>query len=102
MMIAIHRTPLFKPGSVVATPGCLEALAKASQSVWVFLSRHLIGDWGDLEVEDKLLNDEAVKDGSRILSAYVLTTGEKIWLITEAEDDNGLRVATTALLPEEY
>jgi hypothetical protein len=41
-------------------------------------------------------------DGSRILSAYVLPTDVKIWIITEAADEKGERAATTALLPEEY
>jgi hypothetical protein len=48
------------------------------------------------------LNDEAVMDGSRILFAYVTANGERIWVITEAKDDNGKRAATTILLPEEY
>lgn len=96
-MIAM-RSPLFNPGH----PGCLEALEKAGQNVWEFLSQHLAGDWGVLDAEDKAANDEAVKDGSRILSAYILKTNVKVWLITEATDENGNRAATTALLPEEY
>lgn len=99
-MIAVK--PLFKPGRVVATPGALEALEEAGQSVWVFLARHLAGDWGAVDVHDKAANDEALKDGSRLLSAYLLNTGKTIWLITEAQDDNGNRALTTALLPSEY
>lgn len=101
-MIAINHTPLFRPGRIVATPGCLEQLERAGQNLWDFLARHLAGDWGELDEIDKLSNDDAVKDGSRILSAYILKTGVKIWLITEAEDDAGNREATTGLLPEEY
>ena len=52
--------------------------------------------------DDKQLNDQSVIDGSRILSAYRLSTGEKLWVITEAEDDHGHRVATTILKPDEY
>lgn len=100
-MIAV-KSPLFKPGRVVATPGALEALEQAGQSVWEFLTRHLAGDWGVVDAEDKAANDEALKDGSRLLSAYILTTGEKIWIITEAEDDNGNREVSTALLPSDY
>ena len=48
------------------------------------------------------LNDEALQDGSRILSAYITRAGEKIWIITEATDDRGQRSATTILLPDEY
>lgn len=52
--------------------------------------------------EDKEANNEALKDGSRLLSAYILPTGIKIWLLSESEDDHGNREATTALLPDEY
>ena len=100
-MIAVSK-PLFKLGQTVATPGALEKLGEAGQSVWEFLSRHVVGDWGVVGEEDKALNDEAVKHGSRILSAYLMKTGEKIWIITEAADDQGLRAATTLLLPDEY
>lgn len=50
----------------------------------------------------KRLNDEAMHDGSRILSAYILPTDVKIWIITEAADEKGERAATKALLPSEY
>jgi len=36
------------------------------------MERHIAKDWGDLSNEDKKLNDRALHDGSRILSAYVL------------------------------
>lgn len=101
-MIAV-MTPLFKPGQVLATPGALNALQEAGQSIWEFLGpRHFVGDWGVVDDEDKEANNEALKDGSRLLSAYILKTGVKIWVITEAEDDHGSRAATTALLPDEY
>ena len=96
------KTPLFKLGQVVATPGALESLEKAGQSPWEFLSRHAGGDWGTVDAGDSAANDAALKDGSRILSAYLLKDGVKIWVITEAEDDHGHRAATTILLPDEY
>ena len=101
-MIAINKIPLFKPGRLLATPGCLSELEKAGQNLWQFLAAHLAGDWGVVDADDKAANDASVKEGSRILSAYGLKTGQKIWIITEAEDESGDRVATTALLPEEY
>ncbi len=66
------------------------------------VERHIAKNWGDLSDEDKRLNDEALHDGSRILSAYILPTDVKILIITEDADDNGNRTATTALLPEKY
>ena len=100
-MIAV-KTPLFKPGRLLATPGALEALERSGQNIWTFVTRHLAGDWGTVDADDKAANDEALKDGSRLLSAYVLSTGEKIWIITEAADDYGNRAATTVLTPDEY
>ena len=100
-MITLKK-PLFSPGQILATPGCLEMLETTGQNVWEFLSRHLVGDWGVVCPEDAEANNAALKDGSRILSAYVLKNGEKIWLITEAIGDSGNREATTALLPSEY
>jgi len=95
--------PKFSLGQVVATPGALEALNESNQSPWEFISRHASGDWGEeLCDEDRELNEQALSDGSRLLSSYRTKASRKIWVITEAEDDSGQRAATTVLLPEEY
>ena len=100
-MIKISR-PRFELGRVVATPTALKVLEDAQQSPIEFLDRHVHGDWGDLSLEDRECNEAALRDGSRILSAYITRCGEKIWIITEAADVRGNRPATTILLPEEY
>ena len=98
-----RRLPKFRLGQVVATPGALEAFVKASDDPTVYLRRHQTGDWGDLDAEDKQANDHAVAHENdterqgRVLSAYRLKDGTKIWIITERD-----RSATTILLPEEY
>lgn len=90
-------------GQLLSTPGALEALRANGQSPMELVSRHVKGDWGEeLCEEDKLLNDQSLIDGSRLLSAYKLKDGTKMWVITEAIDDNGYRAATTLLLPSEY
>ncbi len=89
--------PLFPLGQTVATPGALEALEEAGQSALEFLQRHQAGDWGIVPEEDKAENDYSVSRHLRILSAYELNDGVKIWLITEAD-----RSVTTVLLPSEY
>lgn len=98
--------PKFELGRLLITPGAQEALAETGESVWTYLARHAQGDWGEVDAEDAAANDEALRDGSRLLSAYTLTLkdGEtqRLWLISEAEDDNGVRVATTCLLATEY
>ena len=87
----------FLLGQLVATPGALAALQDAGQNALEFLSRHQHGDWGDLSEEDKQENEFSILNDLRILSAYTLTTGVRIWIITEAD-----RSVTTILLPEEY
>jgi hypothetical protein len=88
--------------ATIATPGALEALAAAGQSADEFLARHVVGDWGDLDQEDREANDAALIDGSRIVSAYQSRKGERIWIITEAADDQGHRSSSTLLLPRDY
>lgn len=94
--------PEFDLGQVVATPGALEALKKNDMTGLELLARHSSGDWGELCAEDKQANDHALMHGSRLLSAYVLPDGEKLWIITEAADEHGRRCATTLLRPDEY
>jgi hypothetical protein len=100
--VSPNETKKFSLGRIVATPGAIHALLAAGQSADEFLSRHVTGDWGDLDDEDRALNDAALVDGSRILSAYTTRTGVRIWVITEAVNDVGLRYGTMLLLPEEY
>ena len=98
------KQPLFKLGQVCATPAALACLEQAHHGIWEFLSRHVAGDWGVVDDEDKAANRQSLEDGSRILSAYILNDANKtkIWVITEAENDHGNRAATTLLLPSEY
>lgn len=87
----------FPLGRVVATPGALRALQEAEQSPAEFLDRHVSGDWGDLDDEDKQENEFSVRNGFRILSVYTTSAGDRLYVITEAD-----RSVTTILLPEEY
>lgn len=87
--------PLFDLGAIFMTQGASEALNPA-QALDLLL-RHVSGDDGNLDDEDKATNREAIKHGMRILSAYEAPNGERVWIITEAS-----RAMTTLLLPSEY
>ena len=102
MIQSMTNQPRFPLGQVLATPGAIEVLESSGQSPTEFLAKHVRGDWGIVDAEDKAANDQSLIDGSRILSAYRTSKGEKLWVITEACDDQGRRAATTILLPEEY
>lgn len=93
------KVPLFALGQIVATPGALTALGKAGQTPLEFLERHVLGDWGELDDEDRKENQLSLKRGFRLLSSYRTSSEDrtKVWVITEAD-----RSVTTLLLPEEY
>lgn len=87
----------FPLGQVVATPGALGALQESGEEVTPYLRRHSGGDWGELDEHDLRENQLSLQRGFRLLSAYTLRSGIKIWIITEAD-----RSSTTILLPDEY
>ncbi|MEZ6131191.1 MAG: hypothetical protein R3C59_21160 [Planctomycetaceae bacterium] len=95
--MVLERKPLFPLGQVVATPGALESLGQAGQTPLEFLGRHVRGDWGDVCKEDANANEQALQDGSRILSSYRTKLDEKLWIITEAD-----RSSSCVLRPDEY
>ena len=87
----------FLLGHLVATPGSLAAFARTGEEPIMFVARHAVGDWGEIDDEDRRENERALVDGCRLLSAYHLRDGTRIWIITEAD-----RSSTTILLPGEY
>ena len=88
-------SPALKLGQIVATPNALAHITQTD--ITLALARHVAGDWGDLCAEDKQVNDQALTEGMRILSAYHAANGTKFWIITEGD-----RSVTTVLLPEDY
>lgn len=95
--LAAGAAPRFSLGRIVATPAALAALVVANVSSHTLLARHARSDWGDLDDHDRQENERALTDVTRLLSAYLLPDGSKVWIITEAD-----RSATTLLLPDEY
>jgi hypothetical protein len=87
----------FNPGSLYITPGASAAIEASGETPLAYLARHLSGDWGEVGPEDWQENEFSLEHGFRLLSAYRLRSGERIWVITEAT-----RESTTILLPNEY
>ena len=87
--------PMFSIGRLVSTPGALERVPH--EEMLTALSRHIRGDWGDVDEHDRSENELSLKEGFRLLSVYHTRASVKFWIITEAD-----RSATTVLLPEEY
>ena len=91
----------FPLGRLLMTPGAQRALVTAGIDPLDLLAHHAAGDWGLVCAEDWEANNDAAREGDRLLSAYPLdpnrSEGPRVWIITEAN-----RLATTLLLPEEY
>lgn len=92
----------FPLGQLVQTRGVAERRFtnnKFDEHVRKSLSRYMQGDWGELCLDDKAQNDEALESGDRILASYIHPAYPdfKIWIITEYD-----RSVTTILFPHEY
>ncbi len=95
---------VFNTGQIVATRGVYDLACQNpdfARFIQKSLNRHVKGDWGDVDDEDKQTNDQALKQGTRLLSAYNDDRFPKcgvatVWIITEAD-----RSATTIHIPDE-
>ena len=87
----------FHLGEIISTTQLFVYCEKNRFALFSYLIRHANGDWGDVCKEDWKSNDEALKNGERLLSEYKLPDDRRIWIITEWN-----RSATTLLFPEDY
>ena len=90
----------FPVGQVVVTNG-VHSLIQEDKEFEAFVGKafvkHCNGEWGDLCEEDKETNEEALKNGDRLLSKYNYNEEISIYIITEWD-----RSVTTILFPSEY
>lgn len=92
-----------KLGRIVATPGVLESVELVR--ITECLLAHARGEWGCVCEQDQRTNEEALKRGFRVHSAWPIDPAQPseghgantLWIITDWD-----RSITTVLLPEEY
>ena len=87
--------PKFCLGRTVATQGAIAQLTQ--EDILKSLARHQTGDWGDLCEEDRMANEQALRQEGRLVSVYYSADKVKFYIITEWD-----RSLTTVLLPLEY
>jgi len=82
----------------MVTSGVLALCPTPDLSIQIasLIRRHATGDWGALDTEDCQENENSLRDGNRLLSAYTLE-GIKVYVITEYD-----RSVTTVLRADEY
>jgi len=93
----------FELGRLVTTKNVADQMSsnkEFAEFVNVSLKRYLNCDWGEMDTDDKAMNDEAVNSGD--LTIHGSYSNEchsdwKIWIITEWD-----RSVTTILFPSEY
>ena len=95
-------TVVLELGLLCITPAARDALSRRGLVAGVYMTRHAMGDFGDLDAEDQAANKAALSNGRRVFSSYNLPergddSVSKVWVITEAD-----RSVTTVLLPTEY
>ena len=90
-----YRPIRFPTGEVRATTAALANISK--EKLIQLVNRHIRGDWGDTCMKDQKANEQAIRDGGRILSWYQISGKLRVLIITEAD-----RSATTVMLANEY
>ena len=87
--------PKFALGQTVITANAKAVLPELD--VVLALQRHYSGDWGDVDDHDRKVNEDALRNGDRLVSVYKSVRDQKFYIITEWN-----RSVTTVLLPEDY
>jgi hypothetical protein len=85
----------FRLGRIVSTSNALSQLTH--EDILTAIQRHQAGDWGDVDQHDQQANNQALIEGTRLLSVFYSQRGIRFWIITEAD-----RSVTTVLMPEDY
>jgi hypothetical protein len=95
MSLSSLPTAKFRMGQIVMTHSVMNSLSE--EDIFTGIRRHQSGDWGDVCEAHRAANDQALVEGTRLLSIYCTPQGITSWIITEAD-----RSVTTILLPEDY
>ncbi len=85
---------LFTLGEIVVKPEAARLMAMQRINP-ASLLRHVTGDWGDAGQDQKRTNDEAVREGGRVLSVYGKGR-RQLYVMTDAD-----RRTTTIMTAQE-
>lgn len=97
-MIVMTDMPL---GFVSVSEAAHVALSEHCVRPATLLRRHANCDWGNISLAAQQRNRKALRDGSRIHSAYRLPDQTCVWIITDIVPISR-RFVTTIMCPEDY
>lgn len=86
----------FVPPRVAASPRAMAALEQSGTVLNHYLSRHLRGDWGEVDQETKHGNDRILADLGGLISIFPIAPGAVLCLVTKVGP-----TSTSALLVDE-
>jgi len=90
----------FNTGQVLITRGVAQlSLEKPEFAAYVrkSLERYRQGDWGEINAQDKQLNEQSLEKNMRVFCSYESGAFPEIWIFTEPD-----RSYTFVMFPEEY
>ena len=94
--IPFPRQTRFSLGRVLITPGAATTINESE--IAEALRRHQAGDWGNLDAQERACNEQVLKIGGWLLSAYDdPDSGERFLIITQPD-----RMITTVMVPKEF
>jgi len=81
----VRRPPIlseakFSLGQLIITNEILSRIG--FEEICFAVSRHRVGDWGELDEEDWQGNERALSSNRRLLSVYIALNGQPFWVIT--------------------
>jgi hypothetical protein len=94
-MVDFTRLPL-DLGAMTATPAAMAALARSEQTLLTLLARHVVGDWGDVDDQERADNWAAIAGDTGSVASVYAVGGATLLVVTNMDPRE-----TSVLLAEE-
>jgi hypothetical protein len=75
----------FEVGEIIVTPGAHDALAANGLTPDDVLARHQSGDWGDVSMQIREVNERGLIDQFNLLSTYRMPDGQCVNVVTNRD-----------------
>lgn len=100
--LRLASKPLFDLGITVGSPAAIKLLNELQVLPATYLRNHAHGVWGRLNAINRFKNDAAILDGGPIVSSYAIKGSQGIFVITDAINEDGIRLSTRIILKSEH
>jgi len=95
------RRVSFQLGQIIVSPQVVTALDKTGENLDSYIERFRHADFGAIDDENKMINNEALREGGgggSLYGVYQLKDRTQFAIETSAVNDNGLREETIIYL----